>query len=103
MYPDAHFHGRKLVTLGVVSVTKMDTQPPRRLTFFSLSLLHGVGDQSLVDPRVASKPSQTYHEENHKPTNDSSWLYPPRVSYEPKSNKIYQWTQGVMKFGLVVL
>jgi hypothetical protein len=64
MYPHVHFHGRKLVTLGDVSVTMMDTQPSRMLTFFSLSLLHGVGDQSLVDPRVASKLSQTYHEKN---------------------------------------
>jgi hypothetical protein len=39
---------RKLENIADVWVTKKDTQPPRRLTFVSLSILHEVGAQSLV-------------------------------------------------------
>jgi hypothetical protein len=37
------------VTVGEVWVPTKGTQAPRRLTFFSLSLLHEVGSQSLVE------------------------------------------------------
>jgi hypothetical protein len=40
MYPDVHFLGAKLVTIGEVRVTTEDPRTPRRLTFFFLSLLH---------------------------------------------------------------
>jgi hypothetical protein len=40
--------GGKLITVGEVQVTTEDPRTPRRLTFFSLSLLHKEGAQSLV-------------------------------------------------------
>jgi hypothetical protein len=69
MHPDVHSLGEgELVTVGEVWVPMKGTQTPRRLTFFSLSLLHEVVAQSLmVDLRVVSKPLQTFHEANHKP------------------------------------
>ena len=68
MYPDVHFLGRKLVTVGEVWVTTKDPQTPPRLTFFSLSLPHEVGAQSLVvGLEVTSKPSQTFPKQIHNP------------------------------------
>jgi hypothetical protein len=67
MYLDVHSLGGELVTVGDVRIPTKGTQAPRRLTFFSLSLLHEVGAQSLVvDLWVVSKPSQTFHGANHK-------------------------------------
>jgi hypothetical protein len=45
---DVHFLRGKVVTIGEVWVTTKDTRPPRRLNFFSLSLLYEVGAQSLL-------------------------------------------------------
>jgi hypothetical protein len=68
MYPDVHFLGGKLITVGEVRVTTEDSRMPRRLTFFSLSLLHKEGAQSLmVDLEVVSKPSQTFPKQIHNP------------------------------------
>ena len=64
MYPDVHSLGGELVTVGEVWDSTKDSQMPRRLTFFSESLLHEVGAQSLVvGLKVASKPSQTSTEQ----------------------------------------
>jgi hypothetical protein len=111
MYPDVHSLGRELVTIREVWIPTKGTQTPRRLTFFSLSLLHEVGAQSLVvDLRVVSKPSQTFHRANHKPkAYRRPWL--PRVSHEPKSNKQYSmntrgneiWLGGNVDRGLLYL
>jgi hypothetical protein len=67
MYPGVYFLEGKLVTVAEVWVTTKYTQPPRKLTFFSLSLLHEVGAKSLVlGLKVTPKPSQTFHKVNHK-------------------------------------
>jgi hypothetical protein len=48
MYPDVDSLVGELVTIGEVWVNMKDTQPPWRITFFSLILLHEVGAQSLM-------------------------------------------------------
>jgi hypothetical protein len=84
MYPDAHFLGGKIVTVGEVRVTTEDPQTSWRLTFFSLSLLHREGAQSLVaDLEVVSKPSQTFPKQIHNP----------EASGRPSRPKVSQKTQ----------
>jgi hypothetical protein len=82
MYPDVHFLGGKLITVGEVWVTTEDPQTARRLTFFSLSFLHKEGAQSLVvDLEVVSKPSQTFSKQIHNPE-ASGGPSMPRVSQQ---------------------
>ena len=67
MYPDVHFLGGKLVTVGGMGVTTKAHQTPRRLTLFSLRYHHEGDSQPLVvDLEAASKPSQTFRGTNHK-------------------------------------
>jgi hypothetical protein len=84
MYPDVHFLGGKLITVGEVWVTTEDPRTPWRLTFLSLSLLHKEGDQSLmVDLEVVSKSSQTFLKQIHNP----------EASGRPTTPRVSQQTQ----------
>jgi hypothetical protein len=77
----------KIVSVGEVRVTTKDPRTSWRLTFFSLSLLHLEGAQSLVvDLEVVSKPSQTFPKKIHN-LEASGRPSTPRFLNKPKSNK----------------
>jgi hypothetical protein len=100
MYPNVHFLVGNIVTIANVWVTTKDTQPLRRMSLFSFSLLHEVEAQSLLEDLKGGLQTLTNFSWGKSQAESFRATQPPRFPTNPRVTTKLGELKGHMKYGL---